>query len=336
MTQDLAPSVAIIVLTWNQRDLTMDCVNSLVTMDYPAERLQIIVVDNGSQDNTVVDIRNCFPQVVVLENGENLGFAEGNNAGLRFALQGQAQYVMLLNNDTIVETAMLSKLIAYAAQHSDVGIVTPIIYYHAEPQRIWCAGAAIDWRSGRTSRLRAEETDCHGSQEPEKVDFASGCAMCLKRQVIENVGMLDPRFFIYYEESDWCVRATRAGWHIIFLPSVSVWHRISSAMGVSSPATDYYMHRNALLFFARHGQGKDRIILLLRLLIRQILTILAYTIKSRAGQRLPNRDARLLALRDAFLGRWGKMGADVAHLCYPKRYERTVPHVERTASSNER
>jgi GT2 family glycosyltransferase len=318
MMQGTLPFVAIIILTWNQRDLTKDCVQSLVTMDYPAEKTRIIVVDNGSQDGTVVEIRRCFPGVTVLENGDNLGFAEGNNVGIRCALQGSAQYIMLLNNDTVVEPSMLSRLTAYAEQHDDVGIVTPTIYYYAEQERIWCAGAAIDWRTGSTYRLRAEEVASVVCGEPQAVDFASGCAICLKRQVIEEIGMLDPRFFIYYEESDWCVRATKAGWRIMYLPSVTVWHRISSAMGAASPATDYYMNRNALLFFTRHRQGATKIGVTFRLLFRQMLTILAYSLKSRSRQRLPNRNARLMALRDAMLGRWGKMGADVTRVCYPQ------------------
>jgi GT2 family glycosyltransferase len=317
MKTGLPPSVAIIVLTWNQRDLTLDCVASLAAMSYPAECMQIIVVDNGSQDTTVSDLRRNFPQVVVLENGANLGFAEGNNVGIHYALRNGAQYIMLLNNDTIVEATMLSKLVAYAEVHDDVGIVTPAIYYYAEPQRLWCAGAAIDWRQGNTARLQAEEIATGISREPVEVDFASGCALCLKRQVIEDVGILDPRFFIYYEESDWCVRAARAGWRIVYLPNATVWHRISSAMGVASPATDYYMNRNALLFFTRHGRGINRMLLPLRLLSRQMLTVLAYTAKPQAGKRRANRDARLLALRDALRGRWGKMGADVAARCYP-------------------
>lgn len=143
--------------------------------------------------------------------------------------------------------------------------------------------------------------------------------MCWKRQVIEQVGVLDPRFFIYYEETDWCVRARAAGWRIVYVPQSLLWHRISAAMGTASPATAYYMTRNSLLFLSKHLRGWRRAITLARVGGRDLLAIGAYTFKSHAGARRPNRDARLMALRDALLGRWGRMGQDVAAICYPGR-----------------
>lgn len=313
------PHVAIVILTWNQRELTLDCLASLQPMDYPSDKLELIVVDNGSQDNTLVAIKERFSTVTVLENGDNLGFAEGNNVGIRHALQGNAAYIMLLNNDTIVDKDMLRLLIDFAEAREDVGIVTPKIYYHDEPERIWCAGASIDWKTAGVARLRAEEIDDSRKETAHEVDFASGCAICLKRSVIEQVGVLDKRFFIYYEETEWCVRATNAGWRIVYVPEAKMWHRISSAMGVSSPATEYYMNRNVLLFLVKSGRGINTLVPLLRSLGRNMAVIAAYTVKSHNGRRIPHRNARLFALRDSLLGRWGKMGEDVANICYLSR-----------------
>ena len=313
------PLACIIVLTWNQRDLTLDCLTSLASLDYPAERLQIVVVDNSSSDDTIMAVHQRFPQVTVLENSDNLGFAEGNNVGIRQALQGQADYIMLLNNDTIVDAEMLSVLIDTAQQDTTIGVVTPKIYYYDDPKRIWCAGAGIDWGSGGSTRLQAERMDSDDHVVPQDIDFASGCAMCWKREVTEQIGVLDPRFFIYYEETDWCVRARAAGWRIVYVPQAKIWHRISAAMGTASPATDYYMTRNVLLFLSKHLVGLSRGIGLLRVSGRNLLTILAYTIKPRGAARRRNRDARLMALRDAVIGRWGRMGQDVAAICYPNR-----------------
>lgn len=319
MRQEASPFVAMVVLTWNQRALTLDCLESLGGMNYPSERLQIIVVDNGSKDGTAEAIREQYPTVTVKENRENLGFAEGNNVGLRQALDGPADYVMLLNNDTVVDTEMLAALISVAEKDDHIGVVTPKIYYFDEPTRIWCAGASIDWRIGGSTRLRAEEMDNGEPEDPHHVDFASGCAMCWKREVIEEIGLIDPRFFIYYEESDWCVRAAKRGWQIVYVPDSIVWHRISSAMGPASPATDYYMSRNVLLFLKKNLKGVQRVATLARVGGRNLLTVAAYTVKSESGTRRANRDARLLALRDALLGRWNKMGEDVAAVCYPER-----------------
>ena len=111
MTSSAPSLIAIIVLTWNQRDLTLDCLDSLVQMDYPADRLHLIVVDNNSEDGTAQAIRERYPQVKVLENGDNLGFAEGNNVGIRHAMERDVDYVMLLNNDTVVDSTMVKALL---------------------------------------------------------------------------------------------------------------------------------------------------------------------------------------------------------------------------------
>jgi len=318
MMQNTHPTVAIVILTWNQRDLTLDCLASLAELDYPAGRLQIIVVDNGSVDGTAQAIREHYPSVTVLENGENLGFAEGNNVGMRYALEGDAEYIMLLNNDTAVHPSMLNELLVVIEPDPTVGIVGPKMLYFDHPQVIWCAGNQIDWRAGETIRLQAEQSDNSLGEQLREVDFITACAICLRRQVIEQIGLLDPRFFIYYEETDWCMRAQAAGWRILYVPRARLWHKVSAAMGPTSPATDYYMNRNVLLFLAKNQRGLPRWRSLVLAAARNLLAIAAYTAKPHGGQRQPNRNARLLALRDAVLGRWGKMGPDVTALCYPE------------------
>jgi len=313
----VSSSIALIVLTWNQRELTLDCLDSLAALDYPAERLEIIVVDNGSTDGTAQAVRARYPGVTVLETGENLGFAGGNNVGLRHALQGDAEYVMLLNNDTVVDPAMLRLLISVAESDDGAGIVTPKIYYYDVPDQIWCAGASIDWETGATRRLKADIFDDRQDELSREVDFASGCAICVKREVIAQIGLLDPRFFIYYEETDWCLRARSAGWRVLYAPRARLWHKVSSAMGEASPATDYYMTRNVFLFLSKNLEGWARLRALGAAAGRNLLVIAAYTLKPHGGQRIPNRNARLLALRDAALGRWGQMGSDVMAVCCP-------------------
>jgi GT2 family glycosyltransferase len=311
------PSVVVIVLTWNQRDLTLDCLASLAEMDYPQDALQVIVVDNGSRDGTPAAIRERFPAVTVLENGDNMGFAEGNNVGIRHALQGSSEYIMLLNNDTEVDRLMLRELLAVMQARPEAGIVGPKMLYFEPSDLIWCAGNRINWRTGDTIRLRAEQPDKEADGKPQQVDFITACAICLRREVIEQVGFLDPRFFIYYEETDWCVRAKNRGWHILYVPAARLWHKVSAAMGATSPATDYYMNRNMLLFLAKNRSGLGRVGSMAWAAGRNLLAVAAYTAKPHGGRRIPNRDARLLALRDAVLSRWGKMGPDVARVCYP-------------------
>lgn len=315
MTQDAFPTVAIVVLTWNQRDLTLDCLTSLCEMSYPANRLRIIVVDNASHDDTAAAVKRRFPQVTVLENSDNLGFAEGNNVGIRHALEGPAECVMLLNNDTVVDRHMLSELVSVFEHHPGVGIVGPKMLYFEPANMIWCAGNRIDWRTGASIRLQSEQLDTAIPEEPQEVDFITACGILLRRKAIEQIGLLDNRFFIYFEETDWCVRAQRAGWRIVYVPTARLWHKVSAAMGTTSPATDYYMNRNVLLFLAKNLTGLRRFGALVRAASRNLLAVAAYTAKPHGGDRIPNRNARLLALRDALLGRWGKMEPDVERVC---------------------
>jgi GT2 family glycosyltransferase len=319
MTQYPQPLVAIVILTWNQRDLTLDCLASLAEMNYPADHLQIIVVDNGSRDDTVPAIHSRFPYVTVLENGDNLGFAAGNNVGIRHALLGPAEYIMLLNNDTVVDRQMLRELLTALAGQPDVGVVGPKMLYFDRPDVFWCAGNRVNWRTGGTIRLQAEQLDVDSDEQPYEVDFITACAICLRRQVIEQIGVLDPRFFIYYEETDWCTRARAVGWRIQYVPRARLWHKVSAAMGTTSPATDYYMNRNMLLFLSKNLRALSRARALAFAAGRNLLAVAVYTVKSHDGRRTPNRNARLFALRDAILGRWGKMGSDVARVCYPSR-----------------
>jgi GT2 family glycosyltransferase len=314
MTDTNAPAqVAIIVVTWNQRDLTLDCLASLQQQRYP--NLETIVVDNGSTDGTADAVRAAYPGVVMIENGENLGFVGGNNAGLRYALQGDPEYLMLLNNDTALDPEMVNDLLAVMQADPTIGIAGPKMLYFDQPETIWCAGNRINWRTGDSLRLQAEQPDVAIQESPREVDFITGCAICLRREVIEQIGLLDSRFFIYYEETDWCVQARNRGWKILYVPQARLWHKVSATMGATSPATDYYMTRNAILFLAKNRQGLARLWSLSCLSAKTLRVMAAYTVKSRSHHRLRSRDARLLGIRDAILGRWGKMGPDVEQLC---------------------
>lgn len=309
----LLPKVCIIVLTWNQRELILDCLASLRHLDYP--NYSVIVVDNGSSDQTANAIRASFPDATVIENSENLGFAEGNNVGIRCALERGVEYIMLLNDDTLVDAPMLTELIAAAEADSGIGLVGPVIYYQNQPAVIWSAGNRIDWRTGALERVHADER-IDSDLEPFVADYLTGCALCVKSTAIKEIGIIDPRYFIYYEETDWCMRARAAGYQAVVVPRARIWHKVSATMKQDSPATTYYMTRNVFRFLARNSLGKPRFQVLTVALLRELRTILAQTIKPRYRHLRSQRNARLLALRDVALGRWGKMGVDVARVCH--------------------
>jgi GT2 family glycosyltransferase len=154
---------------------------------------------------------------------------------------------------------------------------------------------------------------------PYEVDYVTGCALCVKREVIDRIGPIDPRFFAYYEETDWCYRARAQGYKIMVVPGSRIWHKVSATNGVDTPLTDYYMIRNSFLFLAKNLSGRTRVEALLRVGFRNIRTITSYTLKKRHRGRVLNRNAKALAMRDAILSRWGKMGMDVASQLAPNR-----------------
>jgi GT2 family glycosyltransferase len=309
------PKVIFVVVNWNQRQLTLDCLASLYEQCYP--NFDVVLVDNGSEDDSVSEVRATFPEVIIKENGKNLGIAAANNVGIHYALENEADYVFLLNNDTVVDPAMLDTLVAVAESDPMIGATGPTMLYFDLPETIWCAGNCIDWSTGSTYRLRAGETlNSVMNLEQTEVDFITSCAVCIKTSVLQDVGLMDETYFIYYDETDWFARARARGWRIIYVPEAKMWHKVSAAMGTASPATDYYMTRNVVRFTNKNLRGLRKIFTLIRVVWRNLLVIAAYTLKSHRGKRIPNRNARLLALRDACLGRWGKMGADVERACY--------------------
>ncbi|MGQ9841835.1 MAG: glycosyltransferase family 2 protein [Anaerolineae bacterium] len=315
------PSVAIIILNWNNPDDTLACLDSVAAPDYPTDSLEVIVVDNGSTDDSVARIRAKFPAVTIIETGANLGYAGGNNAGIRHALAAGAEAVCILNNDVTVEPDFLAPLIAALHSQPDVGIVTPLVAERTgDGGRVWALGSAVNRRTAAVNRYCAgEPVDAWRGREPFAVEIASGAAMLIRREVFERVGLMDEDFFLYFEEVDWCLKVRQAGYRILAVPASLVWHNVSATLGTTSPVIDYYMLRNHLRLISRHWRGPRRIFLQARVVVRNLLTIAAYTAKPHGGQRIPNRDARLLALRDAALGRWGEMGPDVARICYPNQ-----------------
>jgi hypothetical protein len=307
---DLWPRVSIIILNWNGLDDTLACLESLSQVDYP--NFAIVVVDNGSCDGSTATIRRRFPAVTLLENAENLGFTGGNNVGLKLALAQGADFALLLNNDTLVAPNFVRRMVETATADARTGIVGPTIYYYDQPDVIWSAGGSINWRKGSTHMIGLGQQDRgQFGAHPHERDFVSGCAMLVHRQVLEQVGLLDDRFFAYYEETEWCVRAARAGFKIVHVPTAHIWHKISPSARADSPLVHYYMTRNRLLFLKSTGAGVRT--WLHTLLIEYLRTLLSWTVKPRWRKKNPQRRAMLQAIGDAWRGRWGKQPIAALH-----------------------
>ncbi len=245
------PQIAIIVVNWNRCDDTLACLASLYRMLQQGEQDyagQILLVDNGSTDGTPDRVRSQFPETEVLTLPHNLGFATGCNVGLRHALAQSADYILLVNNDTVVAPDMLSHLLAVATSRPDVGLLSPVIYYFDEPERIWCAG----FRQRPITLSAQPPTTPPTAGTPYLVDRLYGCGLLIRRQVLEWVGLFDERFFMYYEDADLCRRVQAAGFNLMVVPAAKMWHKVSASSGEGSPLQKYYLARSSVLFFAQH------------------------------------------------------------------------------------
>lgn len=223
------PLVYIILVTWNRKDDTLECLRSLKNITY--QNYRILVVDNASIDRTQEAVKQEFPDVEYIYNQTNLRYGGGNNVGIRFALEHGAEYVLILNNDTTVEPNFLTHLVNAAEKNSQVGLAGPIIYYYDQPNRIWYAGGNISWWQGWLSHRGIREIDAGQYQKDEPTDFITGCCILAKRNVIETIGVFDESYFIYGEDTDWSIRASRAGFTLLFVPTAKVWHKLSVSTG---------------------------------------------------------------------------------------------------------
>ena len=242
------PKVAIIILNWNGRDDTLACLESVFEIDYP--NYEVIVVDNGSSDDSVPAIRQRFPPVQLIETGENLGYAGGNNVGIEHALQSGSDYLFILNNDTTVAPDILKHLVAAAETYPDTAAFGPIVLEMERPDIIWTAGEhfAADGLScvHHLQGSRLSELDGLDRQE---WDWINGAAFFARAKVWREIGLFDSRFFLVYEESDWCFRARRAGYRCRVVPEARVWHKVAGSFGgEASPLRAYFSARNQLLF----------------------------------------------------------------------------------------
>ncbi len=296
------PTVAIIILNWNSGLHTRDCLASLAQLDYGS--CFTLVVDNGSTDRSLQHVRDEFPGVTILENGRNLGFTGGNNVGMEWAMGQGADYMLLLNDDTEVAPDFLHRLVEAAEADPAIGMAGPTIRYHDQPEVIWSAGGEIDRARGRTRMAGLNEPDSgQFGPTPRSVDFITGCALLVKRAVVEQVGLLDDRFFAYYEETEWCVRAAKKGFKIVHVPKAIVWHKIQIEKRDDSPQVLYYMTRNRLLFLRSAGLGwRAWFSTLLGDILR---TFLAWSLMPRWKHKRFHRWVLMKAVMDASRGRWG-------------------------------
>ena len=292
--------VYIVVLNWNNASETINALRSLSRSDYPGH--EIVVVDNGSTDDSIAVIRADFPGVHIIGTGENLGYAGGNNVGIHYALAQGADYIWLFNDDAIAAPDALSALMRAAQTDPDAGFLGPTVQMRERPDQILSAGGYLD--SDLNPRQRGLGEINQGQyQKIEEVDFLSGCALLISRASIEAVGLLDERFFTYGEDVEWCFRGKLHGLKVLFVPQALVWHPDTRSRDENSARVMYYMSRNRLLFLRKHRLGFAK---MARTLSRNTVWLLNWSINPKWRHAKPKRDALWLAMRDFALGRFGK------------------------------
>ena len=245
------PSLAVIVVNWNGRDLLGDCIGSLLSNGY--EPLRVVLVDNGSTDDSLAFCRSAFPSVEIVAVTENRYWAAGNNLGLRHLDETQVpDYILLLNNDTIVPGGSLRCLIDAMEDEPRAWAASPRICYSAEPSRIWYDGGRIGRLSGWVGHEGIRQLAGRRGFENRFVDFATGCAMMLTRGAIEVLGDLDEGYTLYAEDTDYCLRLRKAGGKVMHVPRSIVLHKVSASVGDVSPRKLYLRSRSHLRLLRLH------------------------------------------------------------------------------------
>jgi GT2 family glycosyltransferase len=223
MNSKSTPKTAVVVLNWNSREMTAECIRSLLAMD--AADFEILVVDNGSSDGSAEMLPREFPQIIVFPQERNLGFAAGCNVGMRHALANGAEYVLLINNDTIVDPRLLRALLDEAEGHQDAGMVSPKIYYLGLPDCFWWVGGTFNLWTGIPKHVDFRKRDTGNHDVARKIDWATGCAMLIRASALRKVGLFDEQFFLNAEDLDLSVRMRRAGYQIWYAPKARLWHK---------------------------------------------------------------------------------------------------------------
>src|SRR3989344_3560356 len=260
--------IAIVVLNYNGKENTLACINSIKKLNKSNYKVKLIVVDNASNDGSR-EALSKIKDITLVKNDKNLGYSGGNNIGIKHALSLGSEYILILNNDTIVEKSLIINLIN-SAKKGD--IVSPKIYFakgfefHKNRYKkedlgkvIWYAGGKIDWQNVIGIHIVVDEVDHGQFSKRLEINLATGACILIRRQVFKKIGFFDEKYFLYLEDMDFCVRAKRAGFKIIFEPKAILWHKnASSGGGSGSGLQDYYISRNRLLFATKYAKARTK------------------------------------------------------------------------------
>lgn len=253
--------VSIVTVNYNQSQVTCELLESLRKVTYP--NLEIIVVDNGSPNDNPERISTLYPECKLIKSADNLGFAGGNNLGIKHS---KGEFLLFINNDTEVEPGFLEPLVTLLRSDPKIGMVSPKIRFYYAPDTIQYAGyTPFNILTLRQKLIGYHETDTGQYDQRHQTFAVHGAAMMVPRSVILEVGMMAEVYFLYYEEHDWCERIKRAGYSVYYEPASLVMHKESVSTGKESPLKTYYITRNRFLFARRNITGLNRMLNLIYL-----------------------------------------------------------------------
>lgn len=252
----MSKKVAIILVNYNGKRDTEDCIKSLREIRY--DNYEIIIVDNCSTDGSKEYITNKYKDVIYIYSDKNLGFSGANNYGIDYALSNNADYILLLNNDTEVDVDFLDIMINEYEKDSKIGIMTSTILYFSEKSKVWYGGGKHNYILGNSYHENQGKNIKTLDLHVREVSFISGCVMLISRNVIENVGKLSEEYFLYHEDTDYCLKVMKRGYKLIYVPQAKVYHKVSSSTNKISNLHDYYYTRNRFIVIEKNSRGLER------------------------------------------------------------------------------
>ena len=285
-----------VVLSYNSKNYIGECLDSLLMVN-----TDILIVEGGSTDGSVEFLKRY--SLKMIETNKNLGYAGGNNVGLRYALENNYDFVWIVNPDIVVDPKALDEAIKVMTKDDKTAVVAskvffaPGLEFHKNRYSkkeigkvLWYAGGGNDWKNVFAVHHGINEVDKGQFDKEKEVDFATGSSMLIRSQALREVGILDEKYFLYYEENDLLQRIRKAGWKLMYAPKSIVWHKVGQAAGVGSPLADYYITRSRLMFGMRWAPFKTKLSL-----IKESLKLL---FMGRRWQKI--------GIRDFYLGRFGQ------------------------------
>lgn len=288
--------IGIVIVNYNGAKFQNDCIKTLYEQYF--NDFEIVVVDSDSKDNSVQLLEEKYPDVKVIKETENVGVAAGNNIGIKYCIGHGAEYVLLLNNDTELDRNVLSSLYSEA---SDNVVCVPKIFYYDNPKMLWFAGGCLDWKKVSAYHFGGHEIDDGQYDKESFIDYSPTCCMLLHRSVFERIGYIDEKMFMYYDDTDLCVRLKENGIKIKYVPKAFMWHKVSSSSGgMQSKIGVYYNNRNQLYYMKKYRK-KIGLIDKLSIVIKGLLKGLIAPFRNRLNDKYI-----LTAYKDFFLNKMGR------------------------------